>query len=209
MRWRESVQRAIGLIRRPLKTQVLCHEMTASLGQHRRSPVSPAEIEVVSTASALRVRRTFEGSRSRRHRSAGSGIVLRVADSPVLRWATFWRPSRSSPAESAIRAFRPFPLRSASRRTRPRLWPVVREHCREPAPRDPADAELALPVVRRVVFCVGAVGGHMAKDPVCGMQVDEGNAAGQTEHQAKRYYFCSASCQKRFQQNPAAYAGKA
>lgn len=49
----------------------------------------------------------------------------------------------------------------------------------------------------------------MAKDPVCGMQVDERNAAGQAEHQGKRYYFCSAGCQQKFQQNPAAYAGKA
>lgn len=48
----------------------------------------------------------------------------------------------------------------------------------------------------------------MAEDPVCGMQVEERNAAGQTQHQGKTYYFCSAACQKRFEHNPAAYAGK-
>ena len=49
----------------------------------------------------------------------------------------------------------------------------------------------------------------MAKDPVCGMQVDESNAAGHADHGGKRYYFCSAGCQKKFEQNPGAYAGKA
>ena len=49
----------------------------------------------------------------------------------------------------------------------------------------------------------------MAKDPVCGMQVEEGNAEGQAQHQGKTYYFCSTACQKKFEQNPAAYAGKA
>jgi Cu+-exporting ATPase len=41
------------------------------------------------------------------------------------------------------------------------------------------------------------------------MQVDERNPAGKAEHQGKSYYFCSAGCQKKFQQNPGAYAGKA
>ena len=49
----------------------------------------------------------------------------------------------------------------------------------------------------------------MAKDPVCGMQVDERNAAGKAEYQGKRFYFCSAGGQSKFQQNPAAYADKA
>lgn len=49
----------------------------------------------------------------------------------------------------------------------------------------------------------------MAKDPVCGMDVDEAKAAGQADHQGRRYYFCSDSCKRKFEQNPAAYAGKA
>jgi YHS domain-containing protein len=34
----------------------------------------------------------------------------------------------------------------------------------------------------------------MAKDSVCGMQVDEQQAAGTSEHQGETYYFCSAGC---------------
>jgi Cu+-exporting ATPase len=49
----------------------------------------------------------------------------------------------------------------------------------------------------------------MAKDPVCGMQVDEKKAAGQSTYQGKTYYFCAVSCKTRFDQNPAQYAAKA
>jgi P-type Cu+ transporter len=38
----------------------------------------------------------------------------------------------------------------------------------------------------------------MAKDPVCGMEVDEQRAARQNEHQGRTYYFCSLGCQQRF-----------
>jgi len=48
----------------------------------------------------------------------------------------------------------------------------------------------------------------MAKDPVCGMRVDEKTAAGKSEHDGKTYYFCSAHCKSVFDQNPGAYAGK-
>jgi len=48
----------------------------------------------------------------------------------------------------------------------------------------------------------------MAKDPVSGMQVDEGKAAGQVEHGGKRYYFCSPGCEKKFEQDPAAYVSE-
>lgn len=43
------------------------------------------------------------------------------------------------------------------------------------------------------------------KDPVCGMQVEEADAAGQSEHEGKTYYFCSTACKDRFDQNPADY----
>lgn len=46
------------------------------------------------------------------------------------------------------------------------------------------------------------------KDPVCGMQVDENAAAGQSEHQGQTYYFCSPGCKSNFDQNPEQYAGK-
>ena len=49
----------------------------------------------------------------------------------------------------------------------------------------------------------------MAKDPVCGMQVDEKKAAGQSVYQGKTFYFCSPMCKTKFDQNPSHYAAKA
>jgi len=46
------------------------------------------------------------------------------------------------------------------------------------------------------------------KGPVCGMQVDEGNAAGKSEHEGHTYYFRSAGCKARFDQSPGRYAGR-
>ncbi len=48
----------------------------------------------------------------------------------------------------------------------------------------------------------------MHKDPVCGMQVDPKNAAGQNEYNGTTYYFCSAGCKKKFDANPSQYAEK-
>lgn len=42
---------------------------------------------------------------------------------------------------------------------------------------------------------------YMAKDLVCGMEVDEKNAA-KKEYKGKTYYFCSPTCQWAFQENP-------
>jgi Cu+-exporting ATPase len=47
---------------------------------------------------------------------------------------------------------------------------------------------------------------EMAKDPVCGMQVDEMKAAGQTSFDGRTYFFCSASCKKKFEEDPKRYA---
>jgi P-type Cu+ transporter len=47
---------------------------------------------------------------------------------------------------------------------------------------------------------------EMARDPVCGMEVDPRSAAGSAEHGGKPYHFCSASCQQKFKANPAQYA---
>lgn len=46
----------------------------------------------------------------------------------------------------------------------------------------------------------------MERDPVCGMNVDPKSAAGSMEWQGKTYYFCSANCQRQFQQAPERYA---
>src|SRR6266481_1464922 len=40
------------------------------------------------------------------------------------------------------------------------------------------------------------------KDPVCGMTVDPQKSAGKVEHGGKTYYFCSARCADRFENNP-------
>lgn len=46
-------------------------------------------------------------------------------------------------------------------------------------------------------------------DPVCGMQVDEQHAAGQSEYEGRTYYFCSPNCKTRFDESPEQYAGDA
>ncbi len=49
----------------------------------------------------------------------------------------------------------------------------------------------------------------MAKDPVCGMEIDEKTAAGKSEHKGQTYYFCSTGCKKSFDKNPEKYVSKA
>jgi YHS domain-containing protein len=46
----------------------------------------------------------------------------------------------------------------------------------------------------------------MVTDPVCGMQVDERQAAGQSAYQGETYYFCSTRCKQQFDQDPACSA---
>ena len=49
----------------------------------------------------------------------------------------------------------------------------------------------------------------MAKDVVCGMEVDPKTAAGKSEYQGQTYYFCSPGCKKAFDKDPAKYLGAA
>lgn len=42
-------------------------------------------------------------------------------------------------------------------------------------------------------------------DPVCGMKVDEQDAAGMMEYKGKIYYFDSEECASLFHQNPEKY----
>ncbi len=46
----------------------------------------------------------------------------------------------------------------------------------------------------------------MAKDPICGMNVDEIKAAGTAVYKGKTYYFCSAGCKTKFEKEPEKYA---
>jgi Cu+-exporting ATPase len=48
---------------------------------------------------------------------------------------------------------------------------------------------------------------QMAKDPVCGMMVDEKSAAGKSEYQGQTYYFCSPGCKLSFDKEPDKYVG--
>ena len=43
------------------------------------------------------------------------------------------------------------------------------------------------------------------KDPVCGMDVEPDEAAGQSDFQGNTYYFCSSECKRKFDQNPQAF----
>jgi YHS domain-containing protein len=45
----------------------------------------------------------------------------------------------------------------------------------------------------------------MAKDPVCGMDVDPKTAAGKSDYQGLTYYFCSPGCKKVFDKEPGKY----
>jgi len=45
----------------------------------------------------------------------------------------------------------------------------------------------------------------MAQDPVCGMTVDEKNAAATTEYKGKTYYFCAPGCKAAFDREPEKY----
>lgn len=46
----------------------------------------------------------------------------------------------------------------------------------------------------------------MAIDPVCKMNVEPGKAAAKAEHAGQVYYFCSATCQKKFAADSQKYA---
>ncbi len=48
---------------------------------------------------------------------------------------------------------------------------------------------------------------NMAKDPVCGMMVDEKKAKFKSDYNGKTFYFCAPSCKTTFDKDPAKYAG--
>ncbi len=48
----------------------------------------------------------------------------------------------------------------------------------------------------------------MAKDPVCGMEVDEKKAAATSVYKGMTYYFCAVACKNPFQKNQEKYVGK-
>lgn len=48
----------------------------------------------------------------------------------------------------------------------------------------------------------------MAKDPVCGMTVDEKKAAATSDYKGKTYYFCAPGCKKAFDAEPEKYVSE-
>ena len=47
----------------------------------------------------------------------------------------------------------------------------------------------------------------MVTDPVCGMRIDDGDAASTADHEGVTYYFCSQACHDAFVADPASYVG--
>ena len=45
----------------------------------------------------------------------------------------------------------------------------------------------------------------MAKDPVCGMEVDPKTATNKSEYKGQTYYFCSLGCKSAFEKEPEKY----
>jgi YHS domain-containing protein len=45
----------------------------------------------------------------------------------------------------------------------------------------------------------------VAIDPVCYGEVDEDTAAHVVDYKGQKYYFCTASCRKKFEENPGKY----
>ncbi|MCE7981716.1 MAG: YHS domain-containing protein [Caldilinea sp. CFX5] len=48
----------------------------------------------------------------------------------------------------------------------------------------------------------------MAKDPVCGMDVDTQTAQHKSEYNGQTYYFCCAGCKRSFDKEPEKYIGQ-
>ncbi|HBA40685.1 MAG: YHS domain-containing protein [Deltaproteobacteria bacterium RIFCSPLOWO2_02_56_12] len=48
----------------------------------------------------------------------------------------------------------------------------------------------------------------MAKDPICGMMVDEQKAAATSSYKGQTYYFCAKVCKENFDKDPEKYLQK-
>lgn len=46
----------------------------------------------------------------------------------------------------------------------------------------------------------------MAKDPVCGMEVDQNKAVASLVYEGRTYYFCTEACRRAFERDPEKYA---
>jgi YHS domain-containing protein len=48
----------------------------------------------------------------------------------------------------------------------------------------------------------------MARDPVCGMDVEIARAPASTDYEGRTYYFCSIQCKQDFERQPQMYVGR-
>ena len=48
----------------------------------------------------------------------------------------------------------------------------------------------------------------MAKDPICGMSVDEKTAQHKSEYERQTYYFCAPGCKRMFDAKPEQFIKK-
>ncbi|HEY5670547.1 MAG TPA: YHS domain-containing protein [Anaerolineales bacterium] len=48
----------------------------------------------------------------------------------------------------------------------------------------------------------------MAKDPVCGMDVDPKTAQWRSEYKGQMYYFCAPGCKRSFEKDPEKFLSK-
>ena len=56
-----------------------------------------------------------------------------------------------------------------------------------------------------ITLIVRKVDKKMAKDMVCGMDMDEKKAPAKSEYKGKTYYFCAPGCKHTFDANPEKY----
>ena len=48
----------------------------------------------------------------------------------------------------------------------------------------------------------------MAKDPVCGMEVNPDEAAASFEYEGEKYFFCAEACKEKFKNDPKNFIDK-
>jgi YHS domain-containing protein len=60
----------------------------------------------------------------------------------------------------------------------------------------------------RITFGDRRETGLIARDPVCGMDVEIARAPATVDYEGRTYYFCSVQCKQDFERQPQMYIGK-
>jgi len=71
----------------------------------------------------------------------------------------------------------------------------------------PSRLERIVPASREILYGEPRMPGVI--DPVCGMTIESETARARTEYEGRTFYFCSESCKRAFDADPARYAGAA